>query len=87
MEGDLAMTNPEDTHQDAELDSEPSTEKDAADVDLVAAGEEGVAADYEERLREFDNVDSVPVVSVPVESSGQLDESDLKVGPPPDQSG
>ncbi len=74
------MTNPEDTHQDAELDPESSTEEATADVNEKPS-EEVATADYQTRLREFDNVESVPVVSLPVESS-QLDESDLEVQAP-----
>jgi hypothetical protein len=50
------------------------------------AAQEGVTADYQERIREFDEVESVPVTSVPVPSS-ELDESDLKVQSPGGQSG
>jgi hypothetical protein len=50
------------------------------------AAQEGVTADYQERLREFDEVESVPVTSVPVPSS-ELKESDLKVESPGGQSG
>jgi hypothetical protein len=98
---DLAMTSPEAAQPEAELDSESSTDEATTDVnettdvdeessdsgyDPEAATEEGVAADYQERLREFDAVDTVPVASVPVRSS-ELDESDLEVQPPGGQSG
>jgi hypothetical protein len=86
----LAMTEPEGTPQDAELDTKSSTDEPTADVN-PAAGEEGTTADYQEegeekaaadyqtRLEEFDNVEtSVPVVSLPVESR-ELDKSDLEV--------
>lgn len=74
------MTNPEGTQQDAELDPESSTDEATADGN-EEPWEKGAAADYQTRLQEFDQVESVPVVSLPVESS-QLDESDLKVQPP-----
>ena len=110
------MTNPEDSHQDAELNPESPTDettagvtdeasgadeagsvgKKASDAQASDAGEttgfdaeaaqEGVTADYQERIREFDEVESVPVTSVPVPSS-ELDESDLKVESPGGQSG
>ncbi len=44
----------------------------------VVPAEEGVTAEYETRLREFDNVDSTPIVSMPVESR-DLSEDDLKL--------
>lgn len=50
------------------------------------AAQEGVTADYQERIREFDEVESVPVTSVPVPSS-ELDDSDLEVQAPGGQSG
>jgi hypothetical protein len=50
-------------------------------------GDALLTADYETRMREFDNVETAtPVVSLPVESS-DLDDSDLKVTPPGGQSG
>lgn len=66
--------------------SDSDSSADEAKANIAEAGEEGVAADYETRLAEFDDVDSVPVVSVPVQSS-ELAESDLKVQSPGDQSG
>jgi hypothetical protein len=77
------MTDPQDTQHDTDLDRESPTSDapddvapDDGDRDL---GEEGATADYETRMREFDNVDSsTPVVSLPVESR-DLDESDLKL--------
>ncbi|HVE95802.1 MAG TPA: hypothetical protein VNA67_02280 [Pseudonocardiaceae bacterium] len=50
------------------------------------AAQEGVTADYQERIREFDEVESVPVTSMPVPTS-ELDESDLKVESPGGQGG
>ncbi len=70
------MTDSQGIQHDTELDREAPTPDAPADRDL---GEEGVTADYETRLREFDNVESpTPVVSLPVESH-DLDESDLKL--------
>lgn len=81
-EGRPAMTEPEDTAQDAELDPEPSTEEGTVDVNQGAgeeegeaagyqeAAKEGVTADYQTRMETFDEADtSVPVVSAPVKSS------------------
>jgi hypothetical protein len=86
----LAMSEPEGTPQDADLDPKSSTDEPTAEVNQ-AAGEEGAtadyqkegekkaAADYQTRLKEFDNVEaSVPVVSLPVESR-ELDKSDLEI--------
>ena len=86
------MTEPEATQQDTELTPEAATDETAAGGNDEAAGfdaeaaQEGVTAEYQERLREFDEVESVPVVSVPVPSS-ELKESDLKVEGPGGQSG
>lgn len=72
------MTDPQDTQHDTDLDRESPT-RDAPDDGDRDLGEEGASADYETRMREFDNVDSsTPVVSLPVESR-DLDESDLKL--------
>ncbi|MGH3548557.1 MAG: hypothetical protein ACRDQU_10710 [Pseudonocardiaceae bacterium] len=71
------MTDPQATQHDTELDRGTSTSDAPADVDRDL-GEEGVTAGYQARLREFDNVDSTPVVSLPVESR-DLSESDLKL--------
>jgi hypothetical protein len=80
------MTNSESTHQDADLDTESSTDEAPAEINEDKA-EALLSADYETRMREFDNVETAtPVVSLPVESS-DLDESDLKVPPPGGQSG
>lgn len=86
------MTNPEAIQQDTERDPESPTDETTTDIEetgeeeaktgIEKAGEEGVAADYQTRIREFDEVESsAPVVSVPVQSS-QLEESDLKIQPP-----
>ena len=100
---DRAMTEPDATQQDTELNPESATDEttdvttdetpadEAAGADETAgfdaeAAQEGVTADYQERLREFDGVESVPVTSVPVPSS-ELKESDLKVESPGGQSG
>ena len=85
------MTDPEGTPQDAELDSESATDEAPADVNEESdvgeePWEEAMTADYQERLREFDNVESTPVASLPGQSS-QLSESDLEVQPPGEQSG
>ena len=71
--------------QDAELDSASSTDEATAEVN-EEPWEEAATADYETRLREFDAVESTPVVSLPVQSS-QLDESDLKMPSPGSRSG
>jgi hypothetical protein len=85
------MTEPEDTAQDTELDPKPSIDEGTADVnqgtgeeedkapDYQEAAEELASADYQTRMKTFDEVDaSVPVVSLPVKSS-DLDKSDLEV--------
>jgi hypothetical protein len=78
-----SMTNPESIQQDTELNPGSSTEEEAGIKEGLP--DEGVTADYQERLREFDAVESVPVVSVPVQSS-ELSDSDLKVQAPGDQN-
>jgi hypothetical protein len=73
--------------QDAELDSASlSTEADEATA-TIDEGEwqEAADADYQERMRDFDEVDSTPVVSLPVQSS-QGDDSELKMPSAGDQS-
>ncbi|MGH3767833.1 MAG: hypothetical protein ACRDS0_06180 [Pseudonocardiaceae bacterium] len=84
------MTEPEGTAQGAGLDSKPSTDEPAADINPVTPEaettaeyqeevEEKAAADYQTRLEEWDNVESsVPVASLPVESR-ELDKSDLEL--------
>jgi hypothetical protein len=80
------MTNPESAHQDDDLDTESSTDEAPAEINKEQA-EALLSADYETRMREFDNVETAtPVVSLPVESSDR-DESDLTVPPPGGQSG
>ncbi len=80
------MTEPEATQQDTELNPEaPEVPDETAGFNEEQA-EEALAADYQTRLAEFDEVESVPVVSVPVPSS-ELSESDLKVQGPGGQSG
>lgn len=74
------MTHPEGTQEDAELDPGSSTDEATPEID-EEEWKEAAAADYQTRLREFDNVESVPVVSLPVKSS-QLEESDLEVESP-----
>ncbi|HEX2263432.1 MAG TPA: hypothetical protein VHH52_06650 [Pseudonocardiaceae bacterium] len=64
---------------------ETSDADETAGFDAEAA-QEGVTADYQERIREFDEVESVPVTSVPVPSS-ELKDSDLEVQSPGGQSG
>jgi hypothetical protein len=79
------MTHPEGIQQDAELDPELSTAEATADVN-EGLSDKGMTAGYQTRLHEFDNVESVPVVSLPVTSS-QLDENDFEVQPPAGRSG
>jgi hypothetical protein len=71
------MTDAQNTQKDAELNREAPTPDTPADGNRDL-GEEGATADYETRMREFDNVESTPVVSLPVETH-DLDESDLKL--------
>lgn len=76
------MTHSEDIPQQADLDLGPSSGGVTAETSGAAEpSEEGVTADYQTRLREFDEVESVPVVSVPVQSS-ELEDSDLRVQAP-----
>lgn len=74
------MTNPEGTHQDTEFDTGPSTDEAPTEINKDQA-EALLTADYQTRLREFDKVETTPIVSLPVKSS-DLEESDLKVPPP-----
>ena len=73
---------PEATHQDAEASPESSTDEVNVQEAIQEAGEEAAAADYQTRMEQFDKVESTPVVSMPVESSQQLGEDDLKVSSP-----
>lgn len=87
---ELNPESPTDETTDVATD-ETSADEAAGDSDETAgfdaeAAQEGVTADYQERLREFDEVESVPVTSVPVPSS-ELSESDLKVQSPGGQNG
>ena len=84
---ELAMTEPEGTVEDAELQPESSTDEGAADdkgageepADYQKEAEETATDDYQARMEKFDEVDaSVPVVSLPVKSS-ELDKNDLEV--------
>lgn len=71
------MTEPEGTGQDTELDSTASIIE--GSTNTLEKPEEGASTgDYQARMREFDNVDSAPVVSLSEESSN-LDASDLEV--------
>jgi hypothetical protein len=87
---DLAMTEPEGAPQDTDLAQEPSTDEATADDNQQAGEEEGAdyqeeakegpTDDYQTRMEKFEEVEaSVPVTSVPVESSGDLDKSDLQI--------
>lgn len=73
--------------QDAEVDSASPTDEATAEINEVQ-WEEAATADYQARMRDFDEVESTPVVSLPVQKS-QLDEdeSDLKMPSPGDRSG
>lgn len=76
------MTEPENIAEDTQLDSESTTEEPTVDTD-GEPWDEAASADYQERLRAFDEVES-EVVSAPTES--QPSESDLQVSMPEDQS-
>lgn len=77
------MTEPENTAEDNQLDSESGTEEPTVDTGGAPA-EEAAAADYQERLREFDQVESEPIASASTESPPRG--SDLQVSMPEDQS-
>jgi hypothetical protein len=49
---------------DAELDTQPEGDDESTGINMEDA-ERRASADYQERLQEFDSVDSTPVVSVP----------------------
>ena len=89
QDAELDAESPTDETADVTTDEasadEPADSDETTGFDAEAA-QEGVTAGYQERLREFDEVESVPVVSVPVPSS-ELNESDLKVQSPGGQSG
>ena len=76
---------PDVTTDETSVDDVTGVDSEEPGFDAEAA-QEGVTADYQERLREFDEVDTVPVTSVPVPSS-ELSESDLKVQSPGSQGG
>ncbi|MGH3798355.1 MAG: hypothetical protein ACRDRT_10605 [Pseudonocardiaceae bacterium] len=77
------MTEPGNTAEDTQLDSESGTEEPTVDTG-GEPWEEAATADYEERLSEFDKVESEPIASASTES--QPGESDLQVSMPEDQS-
>jgi hypothetical protein len=77
------MTEPENTTEGTQLDSESATEEPTVDTG-GAPWDEAAAAGYEERLDEFDKVESEPIASASTES--QPSGSDLQVSMPEDQS-
>lgn len=77
------MTEPENTAEDTQFDSESGTEAPTVDTG-GKPWEEAAAAGYQERLDEFDEVESEPLVSASTESPPS--ESDLQVSMPEDQS-
>lgn len=77
------MTEPENTAEDTQLDSESGTEEPTVDTS-GASWDEAATADYQERLSEFDKVESEPIASASTES--QPSGSDLQVSMPEDQS-
>ncbi|MGH3943360.1 MAG: hypothetical protein ACRDTG_33000 [Pseudonocardiaceae bacterium] len=84
------MAEPENTTEDTQLDSESGTEEPTVSgteeptVDTDGAPwPEAAAADYQERLSEFDKVESEPIVSASTESPPSAD--DLEVSMPEDQ--
>jgi hypothetical protein len=85
-EGGQATTSASEEGDQAATDVSAESDQATTEQAIVEAGEEGVAADYETRIREFDQVESTPVVSVPVQSS-QLEKDDLEVQAPGGQSG
>lgn len=80
-----ADETPDVTTDETSVDDVTGVDSEEPGFDAEAA-QEGVTADYQERLREFDEVDTVPVTSVPVPSS-ELSEDDLKVQSPGSQGG
>jgi hypothetical protein len=76
------MTEPENIAEDTHLDSEPGTGEPTVDTG-GAPWEEAATAGYEERLSEFDQVESEPIASASTES--QPSGSDLRVSMPEDQ--
>ncbi|MGH4017332.1 MAG: hypothetical protein ACRDSL_26085 [Pseudonocardiaceae bacterium] len=77
------MTEPENTAEDTQHDSESRTEEPTVDTG-GAPWEEAATAGYQERLSEFDQVESEPIASASTES--QPSGSDLQVTMPEDQS-
>ncbi len=77
------MTEPENTAEDTQLDSESGTEEPTVDTG-GKPWEEAADADYEERVSDFDKVESEPIATASTES--QPSESDLQVSMPEDQS-
>ena len=77
------MTEPENTAEETQLDSESGTEEPTVDTG-GAPWEEAATADYQERLNEFDKVESEPIASASTES--QPSGSDLQVSMPEEQS-
>lgn len=86
------MTEPEAIPQDTEIDPGSPADEAPADVNqetgeedaaasIREAGEEGLAADYQTRMEEFDDTDaSAPLTSLPTDTS-KLDKSDLEINP------
>jgi hypothetical protein len=54
----------ESSESDAELDTQPEGDDETTGINIEDA-ERRASADYQERIKEFDSVDSTPVVSVP----------------------
>jgi hypothetical protein len=54
----------ESSESDAELDTQPDGDDETTGINIEDA-ERRASADYQERIKEFDSVDSTPVVSVP----------------------
>lgn len=90
----MTETEPQGAPQDADLEPKSSTDESTGDdtqadtqvtedegmADYQEEGAEKAAADYQARMDEWDNADaSAPVVSLPVETGGKLDKSDLEV--------
>jgi hypothetical protein len=53
----------ESSESDAELDTQPEGDDETTGINIEDA-ERRASADYQERIKEFDSVDSTPVVSV-----------------------
>ncbi|MGH3926682.1 MAG: hypothetical protein ACRDTT_28110 [Pseudonocardiaceae bacterium] len=76
------MAEPGNTTEDTQLDSESGTEEPTVDTG-GAPWTEAATADYQERLNEFDKVESEPIASASTESPPSA--SDLEVSMPEDQ--